>query len=60
MGRHGSKANPAMCTITVKPFQNSKGSLLDRRSGPVDTKLLRSGRKFSSYVAAKELVVFFN
>ena len=60
MGRHGSRANPAMCTITVKPFQNSKGSLLDRRSSSAGTIQLRSGRKSSSYVAAKELVVFFN
>lgn len=60
MERRGSKANPSMCTITVKPFQNSKGSLLDRRSGSVGTILLRSGRKSFSYDVAKELVVFFN
>ena len=60
MGRHGSRANPDVCTITVKPFQNSKGSLLDRRSGSVGTIPLRSVKKSSSYVVAKELVVFFN
>ena len=60
MGRHDSRADPSKCIITVKPFRNSMGSLLDRQFNQAGTIQLRSGMKPSYFVASKELEAFFN
>ena len=60
MGRRGSRADLFVYIITVKPFHNSKGSLLDKRFELTGMKSRRSARKSSCYVATKEQVVFFS